>query len=157
MAVTISDPFDPVSPDEIKLFELRTGIKLPEPYVRFLLRTNGGMPLSDVFDVPGWGGQASVLSYFYGIHEGRSCSLELGLERAAEVLPDGFLPIADDAGGNLLCMGLKGRRAGRLYFWDHEDQLDDEGNSKKDMSNMYEVARDLDEFLDKKLRKESSD
>ena len=39
------------------------------------------------------------------------------------------------------------RRRGKIYFWDHEDELDENGCSRQDYGNVYLVANSLDEFL----------
>ncbi len=149
MAVKIENSYGQISPEQIQAFEARTGIDLPDAYRKFLLASNGGEPTPDVFDVPDWHGQSTILAGLYGIHDGPHRNLEKVLKGSAGVLPPQFLAIAEDAGGNLVCLGIQGKHRGHIYFWDHEDELDEDGKSKLDMSNMYLLAKDLNSFLDK--------
>ena len=130
---------------------LRTGIVLPESYKDFLLQFNGGAPSPDMLEVPNWYGGATCLAYFFGLYEGDTYNLEKTYRGAAEYLPDGFLPIAEDSGGNLICLGIKSRKKNKVYFWDHEDMLDSEGKPKRDFSNMYLLANSFEKFLDEKI------
>jgi hypothetical protein len=55
-------------------------------------------------------------------------------------LPEGFLPIADAEGGNLVCLSLRSCDFGAIWFWDHEREL--EGDA------VTLLAADLREFFD---------
>jgi hypothetical protein len=47
-------------------------------------------------------------------------------ELVGDVLPPAALPIAEDWGGNLYCLMLRGSLAGQIVFWNHErDERDD--------------------------------
>ncbi len=76
MIVNLVDSFAPTSSATITDFEVRRGFMLPAEYKRFLLRSNGGRPVPDVFDVPGWSQQASCVSDFFGLHDGPDANLE---------------------------------------------------------------------------------
>ena len=60
-----------------------------------------------------------------------------------ERIPAGVLPIADDPFGNLVCIDAREGRDGPVLFWDHEYEGD-----PPDEANLYEVAPDLQSFLD---------
>ncbi|WP_236347706.1 SMI1/KNR4 family protein, partial [Paenibacillus plantiphilus] len=68
------------------------------------------------------------------------------LERYLDIfkgrIPKGFIPIGDDPGGNMICLGMDGKYRERIYFWDHEEECED-------MSNMYFLADDIYEFLNR--------
>lgn len=51
-------------------------------------------------------------------------------------IPDGVLPIADDAGGNQVCLAVAGEFPGSVWFWDHEQRWF--------TSNLQEAAEELD-------------
>ncbi|WP_349632612.1 SMI1/KNR4 family protein [Peribacillus simplex] len=59
-------------------------------------------------------------------------------------LPDGFIPIADDPAGNAICLDTKVPYMGNIYFWDHEQEPED----PDDMSNVYFLANDINEFIE---------
>jgi hypothetical protein len=85
----------------------------------------------------------------FGLDDGPNGSLAENVERYRDRLPAGFMPIGLDQGGNLLTLALTGEAAGSIYFWDHEDELDDEGLSKTDMSNMYRIASDIEQLFER--------
>lgn len=149
MEIDISESFGDLTDETLVEFEAKYGINLPQSYREFLLRSNGGKVTPCGFVVPGWYGGITALARFYGIHSGKLYNLGLILEGSRDVLPPDFLAVAEDGGGNLITLGVKGKHVGKVYFWDHEDELDDEGESKMDMSNMFILADDFKLFLSK--------
>lgn len=148
MQIEEKDPYGPTSREEIAQLETRWKIKLPDEYKKFLLTSNGGRPNPDVFDVPGWAHQGSVLKIFYGIHAGSKASrLDRAIEVYTDRIPADLIPIAADSFGNAICLGWKGKRRGKVYFWDHEDELDEHGRFRQDYGNVYLIAKSLMEFL----------
>lgn len=136
-----------ISLKQIEDFADRQGLTLPPSYKEFLLDTNGGEPMPNEFEVPNWLGESSMVQAFFGIHDGENNNLAAKIDMFKNRLPQGFVPIASDPAGNLLCLGTNGDDEGRIYFWDHEEELDDDGLSKKDFSNMYRIANNINEFL----------
>ena len=53
-------------------------------------------------------------------------------------LPDYFVPIAHDPGGNLICISCSETENGFVYFWDHEN----EGNN-----NVYLISKGFNDFI----------
>lgn len=149
MPVRFEDENPPTSPARIDDFEKENGIRLPDSYRRFLLDHNGGAPLPDRIRVPGWPGGFTGFNTFFGI-DGDD-DLQDNLDAYEDRIPPGFVPIGDDPGGGLFCLALSGPHEGEIYFWDHEDELDEEGDSKQDMSNMYRVAEGMDDLLENRL------
>jgi len=143
------NPYGATSPEAIAQFEARRGVLLPAEYKAFLLESNGGSPIPNLFQVPGWHGNGSGLNYFYGIHEGeKMVRLDAACDTYDERVPSDLIPIAYDAYDNNICIGWKGKRAGKIYFWDHEDELDENGDFVTDYRNVYLLADSLQEFLD---------
>ena len=158
MHIDTLNPYGASSPDAIAQFEVRQGVLLPAEYKAFLLKSNGGMPIPDVFEVPGWHGQGSGLNFFYGIHEGEKVDrLDWACRVYDERIPADLIPIAYDAFGNNICIGWKGKRKGKIYFWDHEDELDENGDFVQDYRNVFLVANSLQEFLDGLMTHEEAD
>jgi hypothetical protein len=60
-------------------------------------------------------------------------------------VPNTLLPVARDPGGNLLCLQLSEQDYGKVYFWDHEDEVA-EGETPG-FDNVYFVAASFDELL----------
>lgn len=147
MLAKMKRPFEATSREQIQTFEIRQGVVLPADYKDFLLRNNGGRPEPDSFNVPTWVHVGSVVDRFFGIKPGDDYDLEREYEVYAERIPAELIPIANDAFGNAICLGVKGKYRGKMYFWDHEAELDENGRSRRDYGNVYLLANSLDEFL----------
>lgn len=61
-------------------------------------------------------------------------------------IPSDYLSIADDPSGNQICLAVKGKDYGKVFFWDHEFEHDEEGPPSK--SNMSLIANTFEAFLD---------
>jgi len=141
--VTLNDSYDKLSEKNIEDFECTNKVKLTSNYREFLFKWNGGTPDVAVFKVPQWKG-ITVMHYFYGIDDPDN-DLEVYLDIYKFRLPEGFIPIGNDGGGNAILLGTTGPYYDHIYFWDHENEPDLEG---PDMSNMYFLANNIWEFLD---------
>ncbi|HMY18667.1 MAG TPA: SMI1/KNR4 family protein [Polyangium sp.] len=149
MEIENPNRYGPTSREAITEFEARWEVVLPLEYKQFLLKSNGGRPTATCFAIPGFHGQGSMMNSFYGIHHGAEHhQLDLAVKSYGERIPADLIPIAADAGGNEICIGWKGKRAGKIYFWDHEDELDENGDFVQDYRNVFLVANSLQEFLD---------
>lgn len=120
MSIEKPNEYGPVSEDELKEFELRIGAMLPDQYRRFLLEHNGGKPVPSDFHLPG--NNVSGLHHVYGLHQGPDYR---DIQSAYKVfkgrVPKEMLAIAEDGFGNQICIGLKKKHVGKVYFWDHEE------------------------------------
>ena len=135
----------PVSNEQIGQFEVRNNLALDSSYKKFLLEINGGEPTPDRLLIPGWHGGSTAINRFFGLEEKGSYDLENSLQNVEEYVPSGFVPIGEDSGGNLLCLGTVGTYSGKVYFWDHEEV---QGvNPQK----LIEVAANFEELLDSLL------
>jgi len=128
--------------EEIKEFETENQVSFTKKYKEFLIQWNGGYPEPNLFRVSDEQG-VSVLNEFYGIGDMYS-NLADYIDIYEYRLPDGFLPIANDPGGNIICLGTQEPYYEKIYFWDHEQEPED----AEDMSNMYFLADNIDDFLD---------
>lgn len=128
-----------LSENDLDSFEKDANIVLPAEYRSFLLRHNGGLPSPDVIDVKGAPGSPTDVQVFFGI--GRpveSSDLRWNRRTFVERLPNKWLPIAHDSGGNLFCLSLSGPDVGSVMYVDLDQAL----------PGFYSVARNIDEFLD---------
>jgi hypothetical protein len=148
MQIEEMNPYGATSPEAIVGFEARRRVLLPFEYKQFLLNSNGGWPVPNVFEVPGWHGQESSVLMFYGIHDDPDYQLDRTCDAYDERVPADLIPIGSDSFGNNICLGWKGPRAGKIYFWDHEEELDENGDFVTDYRNVYLLADSLQEFLD---------
>jgi hypothetical protein len=137
-----------VTLEQIKKLQLQTKIEFPKDYIEFIIQHNGGIPEPNFFEIPNQDGNGSYVDLFFGIDVPSYANLKDILEVYKNRLPEGFVPIGEDPGGNLICIGTRIPYIGNIYFWDHHDELDESGLSKKDMSNMYWLADNLFDFID---------
>lgn len=141
--VKVENSYKKLSPHEISKFELQYNITLPTKYKEFLLESNGGAPEPSVFVIPDEPG-ISCINGLYGIYTGDYEDVGENMEVFKGRMPEGFIPIGDDPGGNQICLGINKEYFDNIYFWDHEEE-----SNEPDMSNMYFLANNIYEFLDK--------
>lgn len=130
-----------LSLEGIKDFEEEYRVKFTKKYEEFLIYWNGGYPEPNLFMISSEQG-TSVLNNFYGIGEIPS-NLGDYIDIYEFRLPEGFIPIANDPGGNVICLGTKEPYYDKIYFWDHEQESED----PDDMSNVYFLANNINDFL----------
>jgi cell wall assembly regulator SMI1 len=137
-----------LSESDVDRVEEQLGASLPDSYRAFLLKFNGGRPDHYHFDVRGWRHQTSLVNDFNGIVPGEYNDLVEHAEVLEDRVPSGFIPIADDPGGNAILLSLEGPTRGTVYFWDHEEEPDDPGEALDDYPNIYRLADDFETFLE---------
>ncbi|QOS80377.1 SMI1/KNR4 family protein [Paenibacillus sp. JNUCC31] len=121
-------------------FERINGVQLPQQYREFLLKYNGGYPKPYYFTISKEQG-IGMVNIFYGIGEMYD-NLDKKVDIFDDILDAGFIPIADDSGGNQICLGLTEKHFGDVYFWIHDED-------PEDLGNMYFLAKDFGGFLEK--------
>ncbi|MEK8215206.1 MULTISPECIES: SMI1/KNR4 family protein [unclassified Paenibacillus] len=57
-------------------------------------------------------------------------------------MPEGFISIASDPGGNEICIGISENYFGKIYFWMHDMESDEE------MENMIFLKNSFNDFFD---------
>ena len=165
MTVQISEPLPAIKERDLSVAELRIGVIFPEQLQSFLLKTNGGRPNPNQFDFKDTQDRAdaSCVEWFTGIYANNDTlavpySYERDIEAAARVfkikeqrLPVELLAIGRDGLGNLICIAVSGVHLGKIFFWDHENEVDpDEDEQPLDWwRNVCLVANSFNEFLDK--------
>jgi hypothetical protein len=147
---------------KLKKIEKKYKLSIPEPYRQFLLLYEDGAPDQDIQypaieSIPR-AGKDNLLSFgaFLVAVDG-SDSLEDHLKDYYERIPASILPIATDYTGNLICIGVSGAAAGKIYYWDHENelaakimlQMDLKGITSIDdyWENIYLVAESFIDFI----------
>ncbi|EAB5656919.1 SMI1/KNR4 family protein, partial [Salmonella enterica subsp. enterica] len=123
----------PATLEDISDFEREIKGVLPIDYKNFLMKHNGGQPQPDSFKFFSDRNDASSVDRFLSLGKEKNSNLLKYYNNYKDRIPSGFIPIAHDAGGNLIIMGLKDNE-NKIYFWDHEIEVD-EGETP-DMSNV---------------------
>lgn len=138
-----------LSEEDVAAFELRVGRSIPSPYRAFLLRHNGGYPDPSDFLVKGSGRGPDLMGtveQFLGIGvEDEYAEIERYLSMYKDRIPADYFPIAQDPGGNVICMATEGSDTGKIFFWDHEEEAEE--GEPPTRQNLYQVAETLDAFL----------
>ena len=136
--------FGSVSAERVADLEGRLGVTLPDDYKQFMQTVNGGVPEPDSFAVLDRG--HVMIGVLYGILD-PPASNDLLYEneelRSWDELPDGFVAIGEDPGGNRLLMKIAGERAGGVYFWDRKGFY-----ARDDGINLFLVAASFSVFLE---------
>lgn len=82
------------------------------------------------------------IGFFYGITND-TYNIESIIESYKGLLGNTIMPIADADGGDLVCIGLKGKCRGKIYYWYHEG----EKLNKNGEEYYYLIANSFDEFI----------
>lgn len=142
----------PLPEGEIDRVEEQLSLKFPPDYRLFLHYTNGGIIEGAKHFTYRDGKELSHVAWFYEIDSSSDSNLLDRCELRKGRIPKGFLPIASDGASNEICIDLDpGDGYGKVYFWDHDFELDDDDRERgltADMApNYYFVAPSFTEFL----------
>jgi hypothetical protein len=157
-------PLRPMPADEIGLLEQRLGGSLPKSYRQFLEAFGGASFRETILFEPKGRLPDSVspenramISVFYGGSADAPRDLVAALARYRDRMPEGFLPIASDGGGNQIAMAVGGEHDGAIYYWDHNREWDEEDYVEDDLpvppdlkwQNVTLIADTFDQFLER--------
>jgi len=149
--IAFSDQEKSINSDQIIEIENLIDLKLPNEYKLHLLKHNGGKCTPSQFDFIEKGKPTtSSIDWFLAIYDGEYDSLQdyINTYKLDEKrLPIHFVPIAHDAGGNLICISCGKKDYGQIFFWDHENEIDYRVTDDYKYSNIYFIAKDFNEFL----------
>lgn len=136
----------PLEENFLKSLEDYWEFGLPKDYRFFLLKHNGGIPKKKRFNFYDQS-DGSCVSNFFGVQK----SFDNLLKKAKymdERVPGDTLPIGRDVYGNLICIVVKGKARGKIYFWDHEMEADPDQGEVPDYSNLTLIADSFSEFME---------
>lgn len=134
-----------LSLDQVREFEVDCGISLPEEYVLFMLRHNGGNPVPNGFSFIRHGRieHSAVVRLTPLLGGSHNVADEMGILQGR--IPEDAVPIGHDPCGNVVCLRVAGDEFGRLCLWDHEEEF---LNESGEIRNVYPIqASGFDEFL----------
>jgi len=115
----VENPGPPLTERDVAKLEATLGFRLAAPYRQFLLDNNGGTPVPDRVDVPGFG--ETDVQVFFGIGravEASCISWNLGTLRVR--LSNRLVPIACDSGGNVFCLSAGEADEAAILYLDLE-------------------------------------
>lgn len=129
---------------ELLHLEENIGSSLPQDYKAFLSKFGGFAP--DGYAVFPYKekfpkGNKGIVNVFFAVLEDDSYDLLRNFKNLQEEVDGRYLPIAQDPGGNLICIALNSNDFGKIYFWYH-------ANEPSEKQNLYLVADSFTEFID---------
>ena len=141
--------------DIIKKFEQETKLSLPEDYVNFLLKNNGGTPNRPKVVLED--DTTFTISYFNTLQVDKErvhgvellCAYYLFSEDADGEGPSYMLPIAQDYGGNELLLSTQDN--GSVYVWYHDlgiSYQESINGNELGLKNFIKVSDSFTELLD---------
>jgi hypothetical protein len=130
---------DLINSNIIKCLELYFDFKFPQTYKGFLLLTNGGSPEKSIFN------EEYEVRNFFGLIPEYSYGLLERKKMYKNRIPNNMFPIANNSGGDLFLISIKGKDYGKIYFWDHNCEAEE--NQEPGYSNMTLLADSFDEFI----------
>lgn len=143
--IPISDSEQTLNEEDIRQTERDLGTALPPEYRHFLLQHNGGRPERNYFQIEDGNGD-SLIDWFLCIRPGDANDLASVVRMFQNRVPRTLLPIARDPFGNLICIAVSGENVGKVYFWDHEEEVAE--GEIPDYRNLHLVSESFDRFLE---------
>lgn len=134
-----------VTEEDVRAFEERLGVSLPEDYRLFLLQINGGRTASKAttfsFGARGRTNLNSILS----LNDPKGVrNIEERNELIADDLPPELLLIASDDGGSRVCLCIRGEHKGEVWFFDTKDRRPEGSNARV----LWHDRRDMTKLAD---------
>lgn len=119
-------------------FEKKIGARFPEDFREFFIKSNRIEHSLSTFKISAEQGDSRV-------HEIYKSDLENEWNVFKNRIPQTMIPFASDPFGNQLCIGVTGDEKGKVYFWDHE--LEGEEDEQPYYKNVYKIAESFQDFL----------
>lgn len=136
---------------QIEEIEKCVRLDFPIDYKNHLLKYNGGRCSPSIFKFnENEKRTESCIDWFLAIYDGKYDNLKEYIKTYKldkKRFPMHILPIAHDPGGNLICISCDTEDKGKIYFWDHENEVNYDVTTDADYSNLYFVAKGLNEFI----------
>ncbi|MGL5833923.1 MAG: SMI1/KNR4 family protein [Waterburya sp.] len=146
----VKDQYNLPTQENIEQLEKQLGFELPSNYKDFLsfyglsaFEEYVYFPFQESYPKDDKG----LFSVFFGIYSDDSYDLIDNYYSYQGRMSSNLLPIANDPGGNIICMSINTDDKENIYFWDHEDEIVVEKGAKIDNSNLYLIANSFDEFI----------
>jgi hypothetical protein len=133
--------------DETKIAVAQMQLKedIPSEYKKFLLENNGGYPDPESFNLSLADGQKhfTIVERFLAIAPNTNDDLVKNFILYKLERPENLFPIAYDPELNEICIGTKGERKDKIYYWDRILHIG------QNTDNVYLLASCFQDFLSK--------
>ena len=130
---------------EVSKIEKEIHNQLPKEYRDFFLKCRFPVEFDNMIQIrvdpsiPGAGGGWLPFGDFYSLKNDSNYNILENVNCYSGRIPENLLPIADSPGGNQLCIGVRGSEKGKVYYWDHDYESEDD---------IYFLANSFTEFID---------
>ena len=138
-----------ITEQDIKDFEAKYNVQLPEGYKDFLLSHNGGKTDRRRFTTSDENKEGTITSsimMFFPL----SSEIENNLEsmysfyNIGSIVPSDFLPIGVDPVDSLICLAIKGNNLGYVYHCDL-DYFEEDNELKEEFIRV--ISKDFQDFV----------
>ena len=141
--IKILEQGEPITSEDIREAENRLNIIVPEPYLSFLLKNNGGRPDPSSIDIEVMDDEVGVAWFFAVRDKEKGVTIEYNLEIIREGYPHKHvIPVASDSSGGIFCLDTEEGKGLPVVYFEWGGAWQDEP---------YEpicVAPDFNTFLD---------
>lgn len=147
----IDEKQPPAPPEELADYERAIGHRLPDDYRRFLVDCNGGF-IGGRYWFQGKGPDGrdveAGVHHIGGFRDESYFSLTWHRGCSEGRIPSALVWIHDDPFGNAICLGVAGEHRGRVYFWDHENEPDEDWDGSVEAAgNLTLLADSFTEYV----------
>lgn len=122
-----------------KEFQRKIGKQFPEDYIKFLQKYNGAEFEECVMDIKYNGIRIVGIQGIFGVGLDEYSDLVKVYQQVGEYLPQGYVAIAEESGGDMFCINLNSKGYGNVHYWMHEE------NEPHD--ELLKIAETFTEFL----------
>jgi hypothetical protein len=127
---------------EFNNFQKELGVHLPNDYIKFLKKNNGGIPELNIVELQNEEIKSFSVTDFFGVNNVKINDLKSQYETYKERIPRGNIPICRAEGGNIVCLNIDN---GFISLWDHDTELMNEDAIS--INSLLKVARSFEDFL----------
>jgi cell wall assembly regulator SMI1 len=146
---TIIKKYDSIFEEDIQQFEKKIVKKLPIEYRNFLLSHNGGIPLKKFFYLNDISYDKIWIDTFISLKKNKDSTVGdlfwvYNIHQELDNFPKRLLPIADDPGGNMICISIGEKDYGYIYYWLHDSSF---GEDESDPESYIQYLCDSFEYF----------
>ncbi len=130
---------------DVEDLERKLDIILPEDYRKNLLEYNVFTPDPDTFKLPNSDMRFQIFS-FLGITDIINDSIWHTRQMLGDALPDSLMPIASLMDGGFMCIGIRDKERGKIFYFNNTQYID--MLTSEDHRHIILVAEHFNEFLE---------
>lgn len=115
---------DKYSEDVIKDISEKYKIEFEDDYVYYLMKYGNDYIKDGYKLVPNFDENVQIeIDSIFGLYMDENCLIDK-LEDYKDILPNNLFPIADVAGGDLICLGKSEDKKNKVYLWKHDKNVE---------------------------------